>query len=58
MEGFAEGGGDPERLTLVPDREAAWNVIASDLGLFSTILVKGSRMMRMELIADQIVEEK
>lgn len=55
--GFASAGGDPGSLTLVPDKEAAWDVIRLLEGAYGTILVKGSRMMKMELIADRIVGE-
>jgi len=57
MNGFASAGGDPKSLTLVPDKETAWDVIRLFAGEFGTILVKGSRMMKMELIADRIVGE-
>ncbi len=55
--GFASAGGDPHALTSVPDKEAAWSAVASDLQSFGAILVKGSRAMKMEIIADRILEE-
>ncbi len=57
MNGFASAGGDPKCLTLVPDRETAWDVVRMLVGEYDTILVKGSRMMKMELIADHIAGE-
>jgi len=55
--GFVSGGGDQRSLTLAPDKESAWELIANDITGFTTILVKGSRVMKMELIADRILEE-
>ncbi len=57
MNGFAAAGGDPRSLTLVPDQETAWDVIRVLTDAYAAILVKGSRMMKMELIADRIVGE-
>ncbi|MFH1113347.1 MAG: UDP-N-acetylmuramoyl-tripeptide--D-alanyl-D-alanine ligase [Pseudomonadota bacterium] len=57
MNGFAAAGGDLDSLTLVQDRETAWDVIREVSGSYGIILVKGSRMMKMELIADRIVGE-
>jgi UDP-N-acetylmuramyl pentapeptide synthase len=39
------------------DKDAAWSAIAPGIHGFETILVKGSRIMKMEVIADRIVEE-
>lgn len=55
--GFISAGGDADAVTLCPDKEAAWSLIKSDLSGFGAILVKGSRVTRMELISDRIVEE-
>jgi len=55
--GFISGGGDERSLTLVPDKEAAWDILGSEIGRFGMILVKGSRVMKMELIANRILEE-
>jgi len=56
-EGFLAAGGDSRKLTLAADKETAWNIIEPDLANFGAVLVKGSRAMRMELIADRIVQE-
>ncbi len=45
-------------MTLVPDKEDAWDLIGSDVNGFGTILVKGSRLMKMETIANRILEGK
>ena len=55
--GFASAGGEAQKMTVVPDKEAAWNAIRPELKAFSTILIKGSRMMKMETLADRILEE-
>ncbi|MDQ7784657.1 MAG: UDP-N-acetylmuramoyl-tripeptide--D-alanyl-D-alanine ligase [Desulfomonilaceae bacterium] len=57
MDGFTSAGGHPERLTVVPDKETAWDVVRLLAGEYGIILVKGSRAMKMELIADRIVGE-
>jgi UDP-N-acetylmuramoyl-tripeptide--D-alanyl-D-alanine ligase len=57
LQGFISEGGDKRFVIPVPDKEAAWNLIGSDIKKFSTILVKGSRVMKMELLADRILEE-
>jgi UDP-N-acetylmuramoyl-tripeptide--D-alanyl-D-alanine ligase len=57
LQGFISEGGDKRFVIPVPDKEAAWNIIGSDIKKFSTILVKGSRVMKMELLADRILEE-
>jgi UDP-N-acetylmuramoyl-tripeptide--D-alanyl-D-alanine ligase len=56
-DGFVSEGGDERFVTSVPDKEAAWDIISDDINEFTTILVKGSRVMKMELIADRILEE-
>jgi UDP-N-acetylmuramoyl-tripeptide--D-alanyl-D-alanine ligase len=56
-EGFIAAGGNESSLTLTTDRDEAWKVIRPEIGRFAAILVKGSRVMRMELLADRIVEE-
>jgi len=55
--GFVSAGGDARKVTVVPDKKIAWDEIRSELKLFGTILVKGSRMMEMETLADRILEE-
>jgi len=57
LRGFVAAGGDMTACILVPDRDTAWDVLAPGLEGFGTILVKGSRIMKMELIANRIVEE-
>jgi UDP-N-acetylmuramoyl-tripeptide--D-alanyl-D-alanine ligase len=56
-EGFVSAGGNAASLMLAEDKEAAWKVMSPEVGSFGTILVKGSRVMRMEVLADRIVEE-
>jgi UDP-N-acetylmuramoyl-tripeptide--D-alanyl-D-alanine ligase len=55
--GFLSAGGNKQSLTLVPDKEQAWDIICPDVPKFETILVKGSRAMKMEYIADRIWQE-
>ena len=55
--GFVSAGGDAQKTTVVPDKKAAWDAIRPELKAFGTILIKGSRMMKMETLADQILEE-
>ena len=56
-DGYAAAGGDESAVTLAADKESAWNVIGQDLEDFGSILVKGSRLMKMETVADRILEE-
>jgi UDP-N-acetylmuramoyl-tripeptide--D-alanyl-D-alanine ligase len=56
-EGYIAAGGDANAVTLAQDKESAWNVIGPDVGKFGSILVKGSRLMKMETVADRILEE-
>lgn len=56
-EGFVAGGGDAQAVTVARDKEAAWKAIAPMVNSFGAILVKGSRVMRMEILANWIVEE-
>lgn len=55
--GFLSAGGDEKALTIALDKEAAWDVIGADVHTFEAILVKGSRVMRMECLADRISQE-
>jgi len=57
-DGFVSAGGDKTAVTVAADKETAWKIIASTVGSFGAILVKGSRAMRMEKLANLIVEEK
>jgi UDP-N-acetylmuramoyl-tripeptide--D-alanyl-D-alanine ligase len=56
-EGFLSAGGDPSRFTRAADREEAWATIKDRLNDFGAILVKGSRVTRMELVANGIEEK-
>ncbi|HMK35551.1 MAG TPA: UDP-N-acetylmuramoyl-tripeptide--D-alanyl-D-alanine ligase [Desulfomonilaceae bacterium] len=56
-EGYLSAGGDAGSVTLVPDKEAAWDAIASHVESYGTILVKGSRLMKMETLANLILGE-
>jgi UDP-N-acetylmuramoyl-tripeptide--D-alanyl-D-alanine ligase len=56
-EGFLSGGGYPSSFVRAADREEAWSAIRDRLNNFGAILVKGSRVTRMELVADRILEE-
>jgi UDP-N-acetylmuramoyl-tripeptide--D-alanyl-D-alanine ligase len=55
--GFLSEGGDGGALTLAVDKDAAWGVIGPDLHKFEAILVKGSRAMKMEYLANLISQE-
>jgi len=55
--GFVSAGGDVRSVVPAPDKDSAWDLIRSDLNGFDIILVKGSRAMRMEVMADRILEE-
>jgi UDP-N-acetylmuramoyl-tripeptide--D-alanyl-D-alanine ligase len=57
-QGFVDAGGAPAAVTVAPDKETAWEAIAPTVESFGTILVKGSRVMRMEILANLISEEK
>ena len=57
VEGFTEAGGDRDSVTWSRDKHEAWKTIEPHLDSFGAILVKGSRVMKMETIADQILEE-
>jgi UDP-N-acetylmuramoyl-tripeptide--D-alanyl-D-alanine ligase len=57
-DGYVSAGGDAHSVTLVPDKEGAWDLIGSNVNGFGTILVKGSRLMKMETLASRILEEK
>jgi len=52
--GFLAGGGRPSQLAVAADHETAWEAVRDRLPQFHTILVKGSRRMKMEIIADKI----
>ncbi len=52
--GFLAAGGRPTRLDIASDHETAWEAFKDRLPQFHAILVKGSRGMTMELIAEKI----
>ncbi|MGO9568420.1 MAG: UDP-N-acetylmuramoyl-tripeptide--D-alanyl-D-alanine ligase [Desulfomonilaceae bacterium] len=56
-DGYVSAGGDANAVTVAADKESAWNVIGPDLENFGSILVKGSRLMKMETVADRILGE-
>jgi UDP-N-acetylmuramoyl-tripeptide--D-alanyl-D-alanine ligase len=55
--GFLSSGGDDSTLRLFSDKKMAWEFLRGSISDFQLILVKGSRAMKMELIADQIERE-
>ncbi len=55
--GFLTSGGDKKSISLFPDKDQAWEFMRKRIGNYGRILVKGSRSMKMELIADQIEKE-
>ncbi len=55
--GFVSAGGNARNIIVSPNKKAAWEAIKPELKKFTTILVKGSRRMEMETLADQILEE-
>jgi UDP-N-acetylmuramoyl-tripeptide--D-alanyl-D-alanine ligase len=57
-DGYVSAGGDAKAVTLAADKDSAWKVIDQDLEDFGIILVKGSRIMKMETVADRILEER
>ena len=56
-EGFVDAGGDANAITVAKDKETAWKAIAPVVNSFGAILVKGSRVMRMEELANLVLEE-
>ena len=55
--GYLGAGGAGRAVTVVNDNEEAWQAIRKELELYGAILVKGSRKMKMETLADRIAEE-
>jgi UDP-N-acetylmuramoyl-tripeptide--D-alanyl-D-alanine ligase len=55
--GFLSVSGEAQKVAVVPDKEAAWNAIQPELKTFRAILIKGSRTMKMETLANRILEE-
>jgi UDP-N-acetylmuramoyl-tripeptide--D-alanyl-D-alanine ligase len=58
VKGYVTAGGPVASVTSVQDNQEAWEAVRDELGLYGTILVKGSRIMKMETIAERIVEGK
>ncbi len=57
-QGFVASGGDEKSIHLYEDKDQAWEFIKDLVGNFQRILVKGSRAMKMEILADLIEKEK
>lgn len=55
--GFRELDDTSGKLSLFEDKETAWEAISSEIGAYDRILVKASRSMKMEQIANRIIEE-
>jgi len=55
-EGAAAAGLDPARIALVPDREAALELLGSLLAPGDVVLVKGSRGAALDLLVDRLLE--
>ena len=55
--GFLTSGGNEKSISLFVDKEQAWEFMRRKIGDFERILVKGSRSMKMEIIADHIEKE-
>ncbi len=55
--GFRELNDSSGELSLFKDKETAWEAISSEIGAYDRILVKASRSMKMEQIANRILEE-
>ncbi len=55
-EGFVHAGGAGDAVCAVSDHEEAWSLVQPILKEYRTILVKGSRSMKMEVLADKIHE--
>lgn len=56
-DGFVAAGGRPESIICVQDKEAAWTAVKTEIDRYGAILVKGSRAMRMETLAEAVLEE-
>ncbi len=57
-EGFLRAGGPEAAVSSYSDKDEAWEYIRPMLNNFATILVKGSRFMKMEILADRILGER
>ena len=57
VQGFIEAGGAPDAITWTRDKDEAWKIIGPHVESFGAILVKGSRVMKMETLAEQILKE-
>ncbi|MDD3471383.1 MAG: UDP-N-acetylmuramoyl-tripeptide--D-alanyl-D-alanine ligase [Syntrophaceae bacterium] len=56
-DGFSKYKSETKSLDLFEDKESAWKILRNELGAYDRILVKASRAMKMEYIADRIMEE-
>jgi UDP-N-acetylmuramoyl-tripeptide--D-alanyl-D-alanine ligase len=56
-EGYKSVCGSTASLELFDDKDSAWEAIKSEIGAHDRILVNASRSMKMELIANRILEE-
>jgi UDP-N-acetylmuramyl pentapeptide synthase len=52
--GYLGAGGRAEAVTLARDNEEAWSALREELDVYAVILIKGSRKMKMETLADRI----
>jgi UDP-N-acetylmuramoyl-tripeptide--D-alanyl-D-alanine ligase len=55
--GFQRKTGVSDRAIAVPDKQMAWAYIKKSIDEYTTILVKGSRAMKMEELANLILQE-
>jgi UDP-N-acetylmuramoyl-tripeptide--D-alanyl-D-alanine ligase len=58
QDGFVAARGNRGRVTWARTKEAAWDAVKPELENYRVTLVKGSRAMKMETIADLILQEK
>ncbi len=56
-EGFLNAGGANEAVDGVDTKDDAWGLIGDETESYAAILVKGSRRMKMETLAERILEE-
>ena len=56
-QGFRDAGGNSDSVQVFQDKQEAWKAIRPDIKNFRAILVKGSRVTKMETMAENILEE-
>ncbi|MGC8602349.1 MAG: UDP-N-acetylmuramoyl-tripeptide--D-alanyl-D-alanine ligase [Desulfomonilaceae bacterium] len=56
-QGFLSSRGNGQSINIFADKERAWQFLRQRIGEYDRILIKGSRSMKMEMIADQIEKE-